>query len=91
MKGLTKNGGYCPCMIEASEDTKCPCKWKREQSLCICELFINEKESKQMRVIKMLAIVALMLTCISLVKYTGIDTWEYVLFLAIGFIASGEK
>ena len=46
MKGLTKNGGYCPCMIEASEDTKCPCKWQREISLCVCGLFINEKEIK---------------------------------------------
>lgn len=37
---LKENDGYCPCMIEKNEDTKCPCKPKREQNVCICELYV---------------------------------------------------
>lgn len=36
------NDGYCPCMIEKTEDTKCPCKDFREQKepgLCHCGRF----------------------------------------------------
>lgn len=36
------NGGFCPCLIEKSDDTKCPRKEFREQKtegLCICERF----------------------------------------------------
>ena len=25
-EGLKKNGGYCPCRFEKTEDTKCMCK-----------------------------------------------------------------
>ena len=28
---VKQNGGYCPCMVEKNEDTKCPCKAFREQ------------------------------------------------------------
>ena len=28
---LKKNGGYCPCRITKTEDTKCMCKEFREQ------------------------------------------------------------
>lgn len=38
---VSKNGGYCPCMIEKSEDTKCPCKNKREKEICICGLYVK--------------------------------------------------
>ena len=44
-----------------------------------------------MRTIKMFALVALMLTCVALVKYMNMNIWMYVLFLVVGFIASGEK
>ncbi|WP_297419323.1 ferredoxin-thioredoxin reductase catalytic domain-containing protein [Clostridium sp.] len=39
---LKKNNGYCPCMIEQSEDTKCPCKPMRKEHKCICGLYIND-------------------------------------------------
>jgi len=43
---LKKNGGYCPCRIERTEDTKCICKEFREQKSgeCHCGLFIKDKE-----------------------------------------------
>ena len=30
-EGLKRTGGYCPCMLERSPDTKCMCKAFREQ------------------------------------------------------------
>ena len=27
-RAVKENGGYCPCMLERSVDTKCPCKDK---------------------------------------------------------------
>ena len=30
-EGLERTGGYCPCVLERSEDTKCMCKQFREQ------------------------------------------------------------
>lgn len=30
-EGLEKTGGYCPCRLERSEETKCMCKEFREQ------------------------------------------------------------
>ena len=31
-EGLKRTGGYCPCKIEKTEDTKCMCKEFRDQS-----------------------------------------------------------
>jgi ferredoxin-thioredoxin reductase catalytic subunit len=39
---LKNNKGYCPCMIEQIEDTKCPCKNMRDNKICICGLYIND-------------------------------------------------
>lgn len=42
---LQKNGGYCPCQIEHTPDTKCMCKAFREQTTpgpCHCGLYIKE-------------------------------------------------
>lgn len=36
---VEKNEGYCPCRAIKNEDTKCPCKWERENGICICNLF----------------------------------------------------
>lgn len=36
---VQENDGYCPCMIAKNEDTKCPCKDKRENNICICGLY----------------------------------------------------
>ena len=43
-KKLKENGGYCPCRITKSEDTKCMCKEFREQErgYCHCGLFYKE-------------------------------------------------
>lgn len=41
-KKLRENGGYCPCKLEQTEDTKCPCKEFREQETqgeCYCGLY----------------------------------------------------
>ena len=44
---LKSNGGYCPCRLEKTEDTKCPCKDFREQEqegACHCGLYIKVNE-----------------------------------------------
>lgn len=42
-KKLKDNDGYCPCVIEKNEDTKCMCKAFREQDSgeCHCGLYIK--------------------------------------------------
>ena len=42
-QALKENNGYCPCMIEKDEDTKCPCKHFREldKGECHCGLYIK--------------------------------------------------
>lgn len=41
---LKENGGFCPCRLERTPDTKCMCKEFREQESgeCHCGLFIKE-------------------------------------------------
>lgn len=42
---LKANGGYCPCRIEQTPDTKCPCKEFRDQTTageCHCGLYVKE-------------------------------------------------
>ena len=49
---LKQNGGYCPCRISKTSDTKCKCKEFRdmiergETGMCHCGLFIAEDDSK---------------------------------------------
>lgn len=41
---LKKNDGYCPCVLERSEDTKCMCKEfleSTENGPCHCGLYIK--------------------------------------------------
>ena len=45
-EGLKRTGGYCPCRLERTEDTKCMCKEFREQmagpefeGFCHCRLY----------------------------------------------------
>ena len=41
---LKENDGYCPCVIEKNEDTKCMCKEFRMQTTpgeCHCGLYIK--------------------------------------------------
>jgi len=49
-EGLEARGGYCPCVREISEDTKCMCREFREQiadpefeGYCHCMLYYKEK------------------------------------------------
>ena len=41
---IKENDGYCPCIIQKNDDTKCPCKDFREKKECHCELYINTKK-----------------------------------------------
>lgn len=40
---LKKNDGYCPCKLEKTPDTKCPCKEFRESTSgeCHCGLYVK--------------------------------------------------
>ena len=45
-EGLKRTGGYCPCRLERTEDTKCMCKEFKEQiadpnfeGFCHCMLY----------------------------------------------------
>lgn len=40
-KRIKDNGKYCPCRLEKTPDTKCPCKDFRETGECICGLYIQ--------------------------------------------------
>lgn len=49
-EGLKKTGGYCPCMREQNDDTKCMCRDFREkvkdpnfEGYCHCMLYYKEK------------------------------------------------
>ena len=49
-EGLKKKGGYCPCRLEITEDTKRMCKEFRDQiadpdfeGYCHCMLYYKEK------------------------------------------------
>lgn len=43
---LRDNGGYCPCRLERTPDTKCICKEFREQKdgMCHCGLFVKVED-----------------------------------------------
>lgn len=45
-KRIKANGGYCPCALIKSADTKCMCKDFREadEGVCDCGLYIKEKD-----------------------------------------------
>lgn len=51
-QAVKDNSGYCPCLLEKSQNTKCPCKAFREQDFegeCHCGLYLkisNEEEEK---------------------------------------------
>lgn len=49
-EGLVRTGGYCPCRLARTEDTKCICKEFRDQiadpdfeGYCHCMLYYKEK------------------------------------------------
>ena len=49
-EGIERKGGYCPCFVGKSEDTKCMCKDFRDkiadpefEGYCHCMLYYKEK------------------------------------------------
>ena len=47
---LKANGGYCPCNLVKSADTKCMCKQFREQTTpgpCHCGLYVKVDTNEQ--------------------------------------------
>ena len=49
-EGLKMKGGYCPCRLERTEDTKCICKEFRDQmadpefeGFCHCMLYYKSR------------------------------------------------
>lgn len=49
-EGLARTGGYCPCRLERTEETKCICKEFKEQiadenfeGFCHCMLYYKIK------------------------------------------------
>lgn len=34
---------YCPCAVQRTEDTVCPCKNMREKNACRCGLFLPKE------------------------------------------------
>ena len=50
-EGLERTGGYCPCRLQRTDDTKCMCKEFREQikdpgyeGFCHCLLYYKSLE-----------------------------------------------
>lgn len=45
-RAVIANNGYCPCKLEKTPDTKCPCKefLEGEDGLCHCGLYIMCRE-----------------------------------------------
>ena len=50
-EGLKRTGGYCPCRLERTEDTKCMCTEVKEQiadpnyeGYCHCMLYYKSKD-----------------------------------------------
>ena len=50
-EGLKRTGGYCPCRLQRSDDTKCICKEFKEQmadpdfeGYCHCMLYYKSKD-----------------------------------------------
>lgn len=40
-KRIKQNNGFCPCQMEKTQDTKCPCKIFKETGECLCGLYIR--------------------------------------------------
>ncbi len=50
-EGLKRTGGYCPCRLERTEDTRCMCREFKEQiadpsfeGFCHCMLYYKKNE-----------------------------------------------
>lgn len=52
-EGLKRTGGYCPCRLDRTEDTKCMCREFRDQiadpdfeGYCHCLLYYKDNSDK---------------------------------------------
>lgn len=44
MEGIQKKQGHCPCQVEISEKTLCPCDKFINERKCCCNLYVeNDK------------------------------------------------
>lgn len=46
-KKIKENGGYCPCRLQKTPDTKCICKEfleQQEEGICHCGLYTKTSE-----------------------------------------------
>jgi len=39
LKSLHERGGHCPCQVQQTDDTLCPCTNYRQDGNCVCGLF----------------------------------------------------
>lgn len=53
-EGLRRTGGYCPCRLERTEDTRCICREFREQmedpgfeGFCHCMLYYKPRAKEE--------------------------------------------
>ena len=40
LRGLERNNGHCPCQVEASDNTLCPCVKYKTTKDCCCFLYV---------------------------------------------------
>lgn len=44
-QAIKNNQGYCPCVLEKTSETKCPCLDFRENQECHCGLYEKVEDS----------------------------------------------
>ena len=42
IKAIEKLNGHCPCVLEQTDDTMCPCADFMNENICHCKLFVSE-------------------------------------------------
>lgn len=42
IQGIIKKEGHCPCRVQISDETYCPCDEFIKQGICRCKLFIKK-------------------------------------------------
>lgn len=45
LEGLQRKDGHCPCRIDDSDATLCPCDEFTETKVCKCKLYISTEEA----------------------------------------------
>lgn len=44
IEGIYRKNGHCPCRIEVSEATLCPCDQFLKEKICKCNLYVPEEK-----------------------------------------------